>query len=184
MAEQQVSIDGETHRLPDPFFVIATQNPLELVGTYPLPDSQLDRFLLRIGLGYPDRAEERALLEQADRREMLSELQPELSPADIGELIATAGRLHVSEPVLDYIQSLVDATRSDARLRAGLSPRATLALLRTARAHALLGEQDFVLPDNVKQVFPALATHRLQCTPDSGEPEDVVERILDETRVP
>ncbi|MGK7296146.1 MAG: AAA family ATPase [Candidatus Wenzhouxiangella sp. M2_3B_020] len=184
MAEQQVSIDGNTHALPEPFFVIATQNPLDLVGTYPLPDSQLDRFLLRIGLGYPDRDEERALLEQPDRREMLSELQPELSPANIGELIATAGRLHVSEPVLDYIQSLVDATRTDARLRAGLSPRATLALLRTARAHALLAEQDFVLPDNVKQVFPALATHRLQCTPDSGEPEDVVARILEETRVP
>jgi MoxR-like ATPase len=184
MAEQQVSIDGRTHPLPQPFFVIATQNPLDLVGTYPLPDSQLDRFLLRISLGYPDRAQERALLIEPDRRDLLADLEPVLSPADVVELVAATHRLHVSEPVLDYVQSLVEATREHAALQAGLSPRAALALLRTARAHALLQGQEFVLPDNVKQVFPALATHRLQCVPNAGDPSDVVAQLLADTRVP
>ena len=184
MAEQQVSIDGRTHPLPQPFFVIATQNPLDLVGTYPLPDSQLDRFLLRISLGYPDRAQERALLIEPDRRDLLADLEPVLSPADVVELVAATRRLHVSEPVLDYVQSLVEATREHAALQAGLSPRAALALLRTARAHALLQGQEFVLPDNVKQVFPALATHRLQCVPNAGDPSDVVAQLLADTRVP
>ncbi|MDT8448833.1 MAG: MoxR family ATPase [Wenzhouxiangellaceae bacterium] len=184
MAEQQVSVDGHTHALPKPFFVIATQNPLDLVGTYPLPDSQLDRFLLRISLGYPDPAQERALLTQPDRREILSNLLPILSPEDVLTLRGQTEALHVSEPVLDYVQALVQATREHAALRAGLSPRAALALLRTARAHALLQAQDFVLPDNVKQVFPALAMHRLQCRPNTGETGDVVDQILDETRVP
>ena len=184
MAEQQVSIDGRTHPLPQPFFVIATQNPLDLVGTYPLPDSQLDRFLLRISLGYPDRAQERALLIEPDRRDLLADLEPVLSPADVVELVAATRRLHVSEPVLDYVQSLVEATREHAALQAGLSPRAALALLRTARAHALLQGQEFVLPDNVKQVFPALATHRLQCVPNAGDSSDVVAQLLADTRVP
>jgi len=184
MAEQQVSIDGRTHPLPQPFFVIATQNPLDLVGTYPLPDSQLDRFLLRISLGYPDRAQERDLLIEPDRRDLLADLEPVLSPADVVELVAATRRLHVSEPVLDYVQSLVEATREHAALQAGLSPRAALALLRTARAHALLQGQEFVLPDNVKQVFPALATHRLQCVPNAGDPSDVVAQLLADTRVP
>jgi MoxR-like ATPase len=184
MAEQQVSIDGRTHALPRPFFVIATQNPLDLVGTYPLPDSQLDRFLLRISLGYPERDQERALLLEPDRRDMLDRLEPVLAPVDVLELVEAGTRLHVSEPVLDYVQALVEATREHASLRAGLSPRAALALLRTARAHALLKDQEFVLPDNVKQVFPALAVHRLQCVPNGGDPHDVVDGILDETRVP
>jgi len=184
MAEQQVSVDARTHPLPQPFFVIATQNPLDLVGTYPLPDSQLDRFLLRISLGYPAREQERALLQEPDRKTLLAELAAVLSPADVLELNATTGTLHVSAPVLDYIQMLVEATRTHAALRAGLSPRAALAMLKTARARALLKGRDYVLPDDVKQIFAPLAAHRLQCTPNSGEPEDVVERILDETRVP
>ena len=184
MAEQQVSVDARTHPLPQPFFVIATQNPLDLVGTYPLPDSQLDRFLLRISLGYPAREQERALLQEPDRKTLLAELAAVLSPADVLELNATTGTLHVSAPVLDYIQMLVEATRTHAALRAGLSPRAALAMLKTARARALLKGRDYVLPDDVKQIFAPLAAHRLQCNPNSGEPEDVVERILDETRVP
>ena len=184
MAEKQVSIDGLTHTLPRPFFVIATQNPLDLVGTYPLPDSQLDRFLLRISLGYPERDQERALLLEPDRRDMLDRLEPVLAPADVLQLVEAGTRLHVSEPVLDYVQALVEATREHASLRAGLSPRAALALLSTARAHALLQDQEFVLPDNVKLVFPALAVHRLQCVPNGGDPHDVVDGILSETRVP
>lgn len=184
MAEQQASVDGHTHALPKPFFVIATQNPLDLVGTYPLPDSQLDRFLLRISLGYPSAAQERELLTQPDRRTLLADLSPELTPADVLELIEHARGLHVAEPILDYVQALVETTRSHPALRAGLSPRATIALLATARAHALLRGQDYVLPDNVKHVFPALATHRLQCLPNAGSSSDVVDRILDETPVP
>ncbi len=184
MAEQQVSMDAHTHLLPRPFFVIATQNPLDLVGTYPLPDSQLDRFLLRISLGYPAREQERALLVEPDRRTLLAGLQPVLSPADVLELSTAAGSLHVSDPVLDYIQTLVEATRTHAALRAGLSPRAALAMLATARARALLDARDYVLPDDVKQIFAPLAGHRLQCNPNIGEPEHVVEQILDETRVP
>lgn len=184
MAEQQVSLDGQTHPLPPPFFVIATQNPLDLVGTYPLPDSQLDRFLLRISLGYPAREQERALLTEPDRKTLLAGLSRIMSPDDISALAEKADSLHVSEPVLDYIQNLVERTRSHAGLRAGLSPRAALAMLRAARAHALLQQRDFVLPDDVKEIFSALAAHRLQCNPNSGDPEHVVEQILDETRVP
>jgi len=184
MAERQVSVDGHTHPLPQPFFVIATQNPLDLVGTYPLPDSQLDRFLLRISLGYPAREQERALLVEPDRRTLLADLQPVLSPEDVIELNATAATLHVSDPVIDYIQMLVEATRVHAALRAGLSPRATLAMLATARARALLQAREYVLPDDVKQIFAPLATHRLQCKPNSPEASHVVEQILDETPVP
>src|SRR6056297_1094804 len=184
MAEQQVSVDGHTHPLASPFFVIATQNPLDLVGTYPLPDSQLDRFLLRISLGYPAPEQERALLVEPDRKTLLAELSTAMSPDDLLALAEAAGSLHVSEPVLDYIQALVRGTRTHAALRAGLSPRAALAMLKAARAHALLQNRDFVLPDDVKRIFAPLAAHRLQCHPNSGEPEHVVERILDETRVP
>lgn len=184
MAEQQVSLDGRTHSLPRPFFVIATQNPLDLVGTYQLPDSQLDRFLLRISLGYPAAAQERALLVEPDRKTLLETLPAVMSPTDVLELNAAAESLHVSEPVLDYIQLLVEGTRTHAALRAGLSPRAALAMLRTARAHALLQARDYLLPDDVKQIFAALATHRLQCNANGGDPGNVVEQILDETRVP
>ena len=184
MAEQQVSLDGRTRPLPEPFFVIATQNPLDLVGTYPLPDSQLDRFLLRISLGYPGREQERALLIGRQRRDLLAELKPVLTSDDVLELQQSARNLHVSEPVLDYVQALVEATRSQPELKAGLSPRAMLALLATARAHALIQSQEFVLPDNVKHVFPALATHRLQCSSQEDDPIDVVERIVEATRVP
>ncbi|MBL39146.1 MAG: hypothetical protein CMP07_12135 [Xanthomonadales bacterium] len=184
MAEQQVSLDGHTHPLPPPFFVIATQNPLDLVGTYPLPDSQLDRFLLRISLGYPAPEQERALLVEPDRKTLLAGLDRAMSPDDLLALAESADALHVSEPVLDYIQMLVQATRTHAALRAGLSPRASLAMLKAARAHALLQDREFVLPDDVKRIFAPLAAHRLQCHPNSGEPEHVVEEILGETPVP
>ncbi|WP_376696506.1 AAA family ATPase [Wenzhouxiangella sp. EGI_FJ10305] len=185
MAEGQVTVDGHTHRLPQPFYVIATQNPLDLTGTYPLPDSQLDRFLLRTRIGYPSAAEERRLLTEPDRRELLQGMKPVLDPAQVLELMDMAARLHTSEPVLDYIQSLVAATRSHPGVRAGLSPRAALALTQCARAHALVMQQDFCLPDNVRTVFPALAGHRLQPTADSHTDGDAVAaEILESTPVP
>lgn len=185
MAEGQVTVDGQTHPLPQPFFVIATQNPLDMAGTYPLPDSQLDRFLLRTALGYPSAEQERRLLIEPDRRDFLRALQPALDPARVGLLVEAAATLHVAEPVLDYIQALIRATRSHAGLRAGLSTRAALALIRTARAHALVREQDFCLPENVKQIFPALACHRLQTLPESGlTAEQIVAEIVEATAVP
>ena len=185
MAEGQVTVDGHTHALPRPFFVIATQNPLDLAGTYPLPDSQLDRFLLRTSIGYPSPEQERRLLVEPDRRQLLEDLKPVLAQDRVLELSARAQALHVSEPLLDYIQALVHATRTHASLRAGLSPRAALALIRTARAHALVKGQDFCLPENVKQIFPYLAAHRLQTLPESGTDSDrVVQEILTDTAVP
>jgi MoxR-like ATPase len=185
MAEGQVTVDGETHPLPRPFFVIATQNPLDLNGTYPLPDSQLDRFLLRTRIGYPSESEERRLLIEPDRRNLLESMQPVLNPDRISELIDAASRLHVSEPVLDYIQALIAATRAHTGVQAGLSPRASLALIQCTRSHALIQQQDFCLPDNVKQVFPALAAHRLHPLSESGlSSQDVVNEILDGTPVP
>ena len=121
---------------------------------------------------------------EPDRRNLLGELKPVLDESDLTRLIERAGRVHVSDAVLDYIQDLVQATRDEPALKAGLSPRAMLALLRSARAHAMVRNQDFVLPDNVKQIFPALASHRLQCLPNAGEVKDVVDRILAQTRVP
>ncbi|TVS10782.1 MAG: MoxR family ATPase [Wenzhouxiangella sp.] len=185
MAEGQVTVDGQTHRLPQPFFVIATQNPLDMAGTYPLPDSQLDRFLLRTAIGYPAPAEERRLLIEPDRRELLGKLNAELDGDQVMALIRRATSLHVAEPVIDYIQALIQATRAHAGLRAGLSPRAALALIRTARANALVRGQDFCLPENVKLVFPALAGHRLQPLPESGlSSAEVVDDIIDVTPVP
>jgi MoxR-like ATPase len=185
MAEGQVTVDGKTHSLPKPFFVIATQNPLDLAGTYPLPDSQLDRFLLRTSIGYPSPEQERRLLIEPDRKDLLDNLTAELDQSRVLDLLRQAQTIHVSDPVLDYIQALVQATRTHASLRAGLSPRAALALIRTARAHAVVKGQDFCLPENVKQIFPFLATHRLQTLPESGtDAETVVADILATTVVP
>lgn len=185
MAEGQVTVDGRTHELPRPFYVIATQNPLDMTGTYPLPDSQLDRFLLRTRIGYPSAAEERRLLVEPDRRHLLQEMQPVLDPARVMALIDLAAGMHVSEPVLDYIQALVAATRSHPAVKAGLSPRAALALIQTARSHALVLQQDFCLPDNVRTVFPALAGHRLQPVAETSMDGDAVAaEILESTPVP
>ena len=161
MAEHQVSIDGKTHILPDPFMVIATQNPVDLAGTYPLPDSQLDRFLLRLALGYPDEATERALLAGTDRRELIAQAQPLLDVERIIELRRAVLAVHASEPLLAYVQALVGRSRRHPGVRVGLSPRAGRALLRAARAHALLLGRDHALPEDVQALFAAVAEHRL-----------------------
>jgi MoxR-like ATPase len=162
MEERQVSIDGITHPLPEPFFVVATQNPHEQLGTYALPESQLDRFLMRIELGYPDPRHERALLAQTDRRELLARTRPAMDGAQLMELQQAATRVHVAEPLLDYVQKLVAATRARADLRLGLSPRAAQGLVRAARAWALLDARDAVLPDDVQAVWASVAQHRLE----------------------
>ena len=169
MEERQVTADGETFALPEPFFVIATQNPAHQIGTFPLPESQLDRFLLRIRLGYPDRAAERALLMGEDRRELLERQSAVASPAALLELQHAAQRVHVSEALVDYVQALLGTTRTSPELVNGLSPRAGLGLIAAARAWALLDGRDHVLPDDVQTLFPHVAAHRLHLAGD-GRP--------------
>ena len=161
MEEHQVSVEGETRPLPAPFFVIATQNPSDQLGTYPLPESQLDRFLMCITLGYPDRASERALLSGRDRREAIHELQAVMNPADLQAAQQAVLAVHASEPLLDYLQALIAATRDGRWFVEGLSPRAGISLLRAAKAHALLDARDYVAPDDLQAVLPQTVAHRL-----------------------
>ena len=185
MEEGQVTVEGETRELPKPFFVIATQNPLEQAGVFPLPESQLDRFLMRIRLGYPDHAAERALLKGENRRDLLAQLAPMLRPETFLAMQQTVPTLHVSEALLDYVQSLIDATRRDPRFAGGLSPRAGLALLHAAQAWAYLDGRDFVQPEDIQVVLAAVVGHRLH--PASGvetaEP-DWAARVLLEVAIP
>ncbi|MFV8823557.1 AAA family ATPase [Thauera sp. WH-2] len=166
MEERQVTADGETFPLSEPFFVIATQNPAHQIGTFPLPESQLDRFLLRMHLGYPDRKAERALLQGEDRRILLERQAPVSRPEEILELQMAAQEIHVADALIDYLQALLGATRSNPELAAGLSPRAGLGLLAAARAWALLDGRDHVLPEDVQTLFPHVAAHRLHLAAD------------------
>ena len=161
MAEHQVSIDGQTRALPDPFLVIATQNPVDLAGTYSLPDSQLDRFLLRLALGYPDEIAERALLAGTDRRELIARAQPLLDAERVLALRQAVARIHASDALLGYVQALVARSRKHPGVRVGLSPRAGLALLRASRAHALMLGRTHAIPEDVQALFGAVAEHRL-----------------------
>ena len=162
MEERQVTAEGQTRPLPHPFYVIATQNPAHQIGTFPLPESQLDRFLMRIAIGYPDRAAERELLSGADRREMIAELNPLLSAESVLELQQRATKVHAAAALIDYIQALVEHTRHAPGFEAGLSPRASLGLLASARAWALIEGRDHVLPEDIQAVLPAVAGHRLR----------------------
>jgi len=175
MEERQVTVEGETRPLPQPFFVIATQNPHDQLGTYALPESQLDRFLMRISLGYPDRQAERELLTASNRREHADALPAMLSGSDLLMLQQAAGRVHTAEPLLDYVQDLVAATRSGRWFRQGLSPRAGMALLRVARTHAMMEGRDYVAPDDVQAVLPACTAHRL--APVSGAGRGATEQV-------
>jgi MoxR-like ATPase len=168
MEEKQVSTEGQTRPLPTPFFVIATQNPLDQVGTHPLPESQLDRFLMRISLGYPERRAERALLAGLDRRHMVEQLPSLLDPSTLSQLQALVEQVHVAEPLLDYVQDLVAATRSGQWFVQGLSPRAGIAVLRAAKAQALLCGRDYVAPDDVLAIAPQTMGHRLIPTAQAG----------------
>jgi MoxR-like ATPase len=183
MAEHQVTVDGTTHVLPDPFFVIATQNPVDLAGTYPLPDSQLDRFLLRLTLGYPDEDAERALLAGSDRRDLIARAIPVLGADDVQALREAVTRVHASEALVTYVQSLLARSRHHPGVRVGLSPRAGIALLRAARAYALLQGRAHVLPEDVQALFPAVAAHRLVADADAGDRYALAKAILHGVRV-
>jgi MoxR-like ATPase len=176
MAEGQVTVDGKTHALPQPFFVVATQNPLDLHGTFPLPDSQLDRFMLRLSLDYPDAAAERALLTGSDRRDLLAQLAPQLDGASLAALHRQAQSITASPALLDYLQALLLASRRHPEIRVGLSPRAGLSLLAAARAWALLSGRTHVLPEDVQALFVPLAAHRL--VPARGASGDALARAL------
>ncbi len=159
MEEGRVSADGVTHELSDPFFVIATQNPQHQIGTFPLPESQLDRFLMRIELGVPDRASERAMLLGMDRRQMLKELKPVLAPDELREIQHAVRQVHTSSALLDYLQDLLDASRQ--RHSSGLSPRAALALLHASQSWAFMHGRDMVLPEDIQAVGVSVMAHRL-----------------------
>lgn len=183
MEERQVTVEGQTRPLPAPFFVIATQNPANQIGTFPLPESQLDRFLMRLELGYPDRAAERELLAGADRRELLATLVPSLAAEQLLTYQEAVRKVHVAEPLIDYVQSLVAYTRQAADWQTGLSPRAALALLAAARAWAWLAGRDHVLPEDVQAVLPGVASHRLH--PAGTEvPADAAQRLIEAVALP
>lgn len=178
MAERQATVDGTTHLLPEPFFVIATQNPVDLAGTYPLPDSQLDRFLLRLTLGYPDEGAERALLAGTDRRDLIARTVPVLGAEDVQALRQAVTGVHASEALVDYVQALLARSRRHPGVRVGLSPRAGIALLRAARAYALLLGRRHALPEDVQALFGAVAAHRLTADADAGDDQALAKAIL------
>lgn len=185
MEEHQVSIEGQTYPLPEPFFVIATQNPAFQIGTFPLPESQLDRFLMVISLGYPEQNAERALLAGRDRRDMLREITPVLQPQQLIELQQQVREVHASEALIDYVQALLAFSRESPHYLTGLSPRAGLALLSAARAWALLEGRSHVIPEDVQTVLPYVAAHRLQAAGEPGAVNaEVMVRPFSEVAIP
>ena len=187
MEERQVTVEGETHPLPEPFFVIATQNPSFQIGTFPLPESQLDRFLMRLRIGYPAEAAEKALLAGEDRREMLARMTPSLAKAEIRALQRAVSQIHASSPIIDYCYDIIAFTRRSPHFLQGLSPRAGLALLRAARAWSLLAGRDVVYPEDVQAVLGPCISHRLEsggaAEAEGLAPRDAVALILDQVPV-
>ena len=185
MEEKQVTVEGETRALPSPFFVIATQNPHDQLGTFALPESQLDRFLMRISLGYPDRAAERELLNGRDRREMMEGMEGTLSAIELQSLQQKVMDVHAAGPLLDYVQELVAATRSGRWFLQGLSPRAGIAVVRAAKAQALLSGRDYVAPDDVQAILPQTVAHRLIPVGDAGRgPVEQVRAMVEAVALP
>ena len=185
MEEKQVTVEGETRALPQPFFVIATQNPHDQLGTYALPESQLDRFHMRLSIGYPDRAAERELLRGQDRRDMLMSLEGSLSALGLAALQREVLAVHAADKLLDYVQDLVAATRSGRWFLQGLSPRAAIAVIRAAKANALLGGRDYAAPDDVQAILPQTIAHRLVPVGNAGRgPVEQVRAMLDAVPLP
>lgn len=185
MEERQVTVEGETRKLKQPFFVIGTQNPLDQSGTFPLPESQLDRFMMKLNLGYPDQAAERLLLSGESRHHLLEAMQPVISQQALLALQKNVEDVHVSEALLDYVQLLIAATRDNNLFVFGLSPRAALSLLRASRAWALMNGRDFVEPGDIKAVFSAIGCHRLIAAEQHGKNvHTLVDKLLDQTAIP
>jgi len=185
MEEKQVTAEGETRPLPSPFFVIATQNPHDQLGTFALPESQLDRFLMRISLGYPDRVAERELFNGADRRVMLEQMRSLVTPADLQALQQQVLEIHAADPLINYVQDLVAVTRSGRWFVQGLSPRAGIAVMRAAKAQALLAGRGYVAPDDVQAILPQTIAHRLQPVSSAGRgPLEQVRAMLEAVPLP
>ena len=188
MEERQVTVDGTTYSLQEPFMVIATQNPVEMEGTYPLPEAQRDRFTARISLGYPPPAAERDMLDTHGSSSPLDQLRPVARASDVQELVVAVRKVLVSDQVKDYIISLANATRTSPELRLGASPRATLHLLRASRAWAALDGRDYVIPDDVQRLARPVLAHRLLPTAEAiverHQPEHVVDRIVAQLPLP
>ncbi|MEZ4540457.1 MAG: MoxR family ATPase [Chloroflexota bacterium] len=188
MQERQVTVDIATHNLPRPFLVMATQNPIELEGTFPLPEAQLDRFLMKVTLGYPDEASENAMLLRFERTDPLDTLESVVGPQDILQMQESIRTVRVEESVRQYIVNVCRTTRLHDDIMLGASPRATLALYRTCQARAALNGRDFIIPDDVKQMAPHVLTHRLVVNPQTRlrgrVPEDVVKEVVDTVAVP
>lgn len=185
MEERQISMDGTTRRLPEPFFVLATQNPIDQLGTHPLPESQLDRFALRIALGYPDAAAERTLLQGIDRKHLLQAMTPVISPQEWLVQQAQVNQIHVSDALLDYVQALIQASRNGKWCTHGLSPRAALMLLRLARARALLQGRAHASPEDIRVLWVPAMAHRLHAVQgDPSDGVDVAQRLLHAVAVP
>ena len=186
MEEYQVSVDGNTRPLPEPFFVVATQNPSDQVGTFPLPESQLDRFLMRIEIGYPDEESERELIAGEDRRSMIAEIEPVAGPDMLIALQKAVRAQHVSDPLIDYIQALVRHTRESADIEIGLSPRGAQALVIAAKAHAFVENHSGVYPDDVQAIFAAVAGHRLKPAGSTRfrSPAELCQHVVDSVAIP
>ena len=185
MEERQVTIEGKTRILEKPFFVIATQNPIEQSGTFPLPESQMDRFLMRINLGYPNRKAEKRLLKQGETKSGLADLQPILSSDDVLRLQNQVAEVHISDALLEYVQDLLDFTRNAAQFYVGLSPRAGLNLLMAAKASGLLQGRDYAVPEDLQQVLPWVAGHRLRSSETGLEfSSEKLESILMDVPIP
>jgi MoxR-like ATPase len=186
MEEHQVSVDGNTRTLPVPFFVVATQNPADQIGTFPLPESQLDRFLMRVTLGYPNAENERELITGEDRRSMLETVTPAMTPEILVSLQLEAAKMHMSEHLVDYIQALVRQTRESPDIEIGLSPRGAQALAAAARAHAFVERHSGVFPDDVQAVFAAVAGHRLKPAGNTTyrSPAEMCQHVLDSVAIP
>jgi len=186
MEESQVTVEGKTRALPEPFFVIATQNPSNQVGTFPLPESQLDRFTMRIKLGYPDNEAERELLKGSDRRQLIKHITPTIDSEQLITMQVQAESIHVADALLDYLQDLLDYSRRSADYISGLSPRAGLAVLRCARAWALMHGHPQVLPEDIQQVLPSIISHRLNRVQDNGQAiqEDNAAHLIKQVPIP
>ena len=186
MEEHQVSVDGDTRLLPVPFFVVATQNPADQIGTFPLPESQLDRFLMRLALGYPNAENERELITGEDRRSMLESVAPEMTPEALVSVQLDVANVHMSEHLVDYIQALVRQTRESPDIEIGLSPRGAQSLAAAARAHAFVERHSGVFPDDVQAVFASIAGHRLKPAGNTSfrSPAEMCQHVLDSVAIP
>jgi len=186
MEEYQVSVDGNTRFLPEPFFVVATQNPADQIGTFPLPESQLDRFLMRLELGYPNEENERELITGEDRRVMLEDVNAVATPETLQALQESSAGIHMSDPLVDYVQALVRQTRESPDIDIGLSPRGALALVAAAKAHAFVERHSGVYPDDIQAVFAATAGHRLKPAGNTTyrSAAELCQHVLDSVAIP